>query len=121
MHPRSSYLAQADADASAREPLLEREDYPVLLPDAEPPVSATTTPDSSQAPLPPLPPLPGGKSDPDAEKSPHLKTPNKAEGYGLPSGYRAQYAGTDADIDLQHCMQCVQPVTPFCSCQAQQC
>lgn len=91
MHPRTSYLVQADGDDSAREPLLEREDYRIILPDAEPPVTAATTPTRPNDPS--APPFPDGKPDEDLKKSPQLNTPEKAEGYGLPTGYRTQYAG----------------------------
>lgn len=93
MHPRSSYLAAADTEDSNREPLLAHEDYPVLLPDAEPVASASSTPtrSSEEASAPPI-----GQGNGSAEKdkaSPSTVTPDKAEGYGLPTGYQAQYAG----------------------------
>lgn len=91
MHPRSSYLAAADEEESNREPLLAHEDYPVLLPDAEPSASAATTPSKDD---PSAPPVKNGKgSDEKSKNSPTSVTPEKAEGYGLPTGYQAQYAG----------------------------
>lgn len=94
MHPRSSYLAAAEEEASNREPLLAHEDYPVLLPDAEPVASASSTPTrtSEQASAPLL--EKDGDTDKTDKASPNTVTPDKAEGYGLPSGYQAQYAGT---------------------------
>ena len=96
MHPRSSYLAAAGEEDSNQEPLLAHEDYPVLLPDAEPSASASTTPSKE-----PEESVGKGKdSDQKANPSPTSVTPEKAEGYGLPTGYQAQYARENWQMTL---------------------
>lgn len=94
MHPRTRYLA--DASDPAQQPLLQAadarpDDAPVLQSAAEPPLKPEK---GSGAAAPSAPPLssattPGGPRTDQAS----------ASGYGLPSGYRAQYA--EAPPELQ--------------------
>ena len=93
MHPRTRYLA--DASDPAQQPLLQAadarpDDAPVLQSAAEPPLKPEK---GSGAAAPSAPPLssattPGGPRTDQAS----------ASGYGLPSGYRAQYAGETCSI-----------------------
>ncbi len=88
MHSRTQYLA--DSDDSARKPLLQDSrttapEYPVLQSAAEPPISG----ESSKLDTPSAPPL--NNASTEAGPSGERQVPTSE--YGLPTGYRAQYAG----------------------------
>jgi hypothetical protein len=88
MHSRTQYLA--DSDDSARQPLLQDSrttapDYPVLQSAAEPPISGK----SSKLDTPSAPPL----NNASTEAGPSGEREAPTSEYGLPTGYRAQYAG----------------------------
>lgn len=100
MHPRSSYLAASGEEDSIQEPLLAHEDYPVLLPDVEPSASSSTSPAKAPEEIKVPSPGKGQDSDQKANPSPTSITPEKAEGYGLPTGYQAQYAGKNSQLLL---------------------
>ena len=90
MHPRTRYLA--DASDPAQQPLLQGsdrrpDDFPVLQSAAEPPVSDDKL---SAATKPSAPPL----SKASSPTAPSTDQASSSE-YGLPSGYRAQYAGEE--------------------------
>ena len=88
MHPRTRY--PADASDPAQQPLLQTadpspDDAPVLQSAAEPPLKSEK---GSTAAAPSAPPL-------SSATSPRAPSTDQASasGYGLPTGYRAQYAG----------------------------
>jgi len=88
MHSRTQYLA--DSEGSARQPLLQDSrttapEYPVLQSIAEPPISGK----SSKLDTPSAPPL----NSASTEAGPSGERQAPPSEYGLPTGYRAQYAG----------------------------
>ncbi|KAL0040946.1 hypothetical protein WJX79_010977 [Trebouxia sp. C0005] len=110
MHSRTQYLA--DSDDSAQQPLLQNSrttapDHPVLQSLAEPPISGK----SSKLDTPSAPPL--DKASTEAGPSGERQAPSSE--YGLPTGYRAQYAeGPPAASSLQPSVQSMgQPAHPM--------